>query len=344
MDPMEAMLNESRTKLRELHRESSSKIARGGRRRKQNEEMTSLEAVDQLLSSVDERLDETVDEQAVVEIEKRERNKRYFPDTKAIDPYDPTTYGYIELGESGDHYLCIIHYSQCSNTRIHIGTIVGAHGVHGMMKLTSITDFSEHRLCQPGKRHIKPPNRRSPREVQLVEGRPLRSEAATIGTDTNPTYLIRLDHINDRDAALKLRGCVLYSLIEEKVDGLLEEDEYLVSDLVGLNVYLEEHEDGDSNSRSFEDLFVGFIRGVVMGSEMCAIPGLGQDLLEVVLPSIHGGQGDEMVLVPFVPQIVSSVDLDGRMVVINPPKGLLDLSYRREEKVRIKGLLPPARV
>jgi ribosomal 30S subunit maturation factor RimM len=133
-------------------------------------------------------------------------------------------------------------------------------------------------------------------------------------------------------------------LIEEKVDGLLEEDEYLVSDLVGLNVYLEEHEDGDSNSRSFEDLFVGFIRGVVMGSEMCAIPGLGQDLLEVVLPSIHGGQGDEMVLVPFVPQIVSSVDLDGRMVVINPPKGLLDLSYRREEKVRIKGLLPPARV
>lgn len=47
--------------------------------------------------------------------------------------------------------------------------------------------------------------------------------------------------------------------------------------------------------------------------------------------------------IPFVPQIVSSVSLDKRMISIVPPKGLLDLSYRREEKVRIKGLLPPAR-
>lgn len=80
-----------------------------------------------------------------------------------------------------------------------------------------------------------------------------------------------------------------------------------------------------------------------MGSEMCAIPGLGQDLLEVALPSPHGGQSEDLVLIPFVPEIVSSVNLDGKMVSIVPPTGLLDLSYRREEKVRIKGLLPPAR-
>jgi len=320
MDPLDAMINESRGKLRELHQEEETKSARRQRKRrtKPSDEMTSLEAVDELLSSVDGDLDDGVEEEEV-EVEARERNKRSFPDTKAIDPYDPTTYGYIELG-----------------------TIIGAHGVFGMMKLSSITDFGSHRLCQPGTRHIKPPTRRSPREVQLVEGRPLGTEGATAGTEENPKFLIRLDSVNDREEALKMRGCVLYALEEETVEDLLEEDEYIVSDLVGLNVFLDDT-DPDHAGKSFEDLFVGNIRGVVMGSEMCATPGLGQDLLEVVLPSVHGGQGEDLVLVPFVPEIVSDVNLEGRMVSIVPPNGLLDLSYRREEKVRIKGLLPAAR-
>lgn len=328
MDPLDAMINESRTKLRELHREEDSNTSRTrrGRRKSSSDEITSLEAVDQLLSSVN-GITEEVEAESVEE--KRERNKRFFPDTKAIDPYDPTTYGYIELG-----------------------TIIGAHGVHGLMKLTSITDFSQHRLCQPGTRHIKLPNRRSPREVQLVEGRALRPNAANIegsgrtADATNPTYLIQLENVDDREEALKMRGCVLYALEEETVEDLLEEDEYIVSDLIGLNVFLDENtEEHDGNG--FDDLFVGNIRGVVMGSEMCAVPGLGQDLLEVALPKMHsdggGREGEDLVLVPFVPEIVSRVDLNGRMISIIPPKGLLDLSYRREEKVRIKGLLPPAR-
>mmetsp|Transcript_37365 Transcript_37365/g.78797 ORF Transcript_37365/g.78797 Transcript_37365/m.78797 type:complete len:425 (+) Transcript_37365:77-1351(+) len=323
MDPLDAMINESRTKLRELQREGEdSKKARRRRKKSQSNEINaSLEAAEQLLSSVDGASLEEETEETLVEM--RERNKRFFPDTKTIDPYDPTTYGYIELG-----------------------TIIGAHGVHGLMKLTSITDFSQHRLCNPGTRHIKPPNRRSPREVQLVEGRPLRSDAEVMGSDVNPTYLIRLENVDDREEALKMRGCVLYALEEETVEELLEEDEYIVSDLVGLNVFLDDN-DEEQKGKSFEELFVGNIAGVVMGSEMCAIPGLGQDLLEVALPAPEGGGDVEergnLVLIPFVPDIVTSVNLDGRMVSIVPPKGLLDLSYRREEKVRIKGLLPAAR-
>ena len=61
-----------------------------------------------------------------------------------------------------------------------------------------------------------------------------------------------------------------------------------------MNVYLDEEYTGSSQ---FEDMFVGNIKGVVMGSEMCAIPGLGQDLLEVVLPSRRGGEkGEDLVL------------------------------------------------
>ena len=315
MDPFEAMLTESRDKLKELHEEKSKK--RKNRNKKQQQEITSLEAIDELLASDGDGsiTDKESEENMTIE-EKRERNKRSFPDTQTIDPYDPTTYGYIELG-----------------------TIIGAHGVHGWMKLTATTDFGEHRLCEPGTRHIKPANRRSPREVELVEGRPIRTETATTGTDTKPMYLIRLANVEDREEALKMRGYVLYSLTEEKVDEYLEEDEYIVSDLVGLNVFLDES-CSDQSTGSFEDLFVGYIRGVVLGSEMCAVPGLGQDLLEIALPSSHGGQSENLVLVPFVPEIVCNVDLDGKMVMITPPNGLLDLSYRREEKVRIKGLLP----
>mmetsp|Transcript_16699 Transcript_16699/g.25977 ORF Transcript_16699/g.25977 Transcript_16699/m.25977 type:complete len:390 (-) Transcript_16699:797-1966(-) len=315
MDPFEAMLTESRDKLKELHEEKSKK--RKKRNKKEQQEITSLEAIDELLASDGDGsiIDKEGEESMTIE-EKRERNKRSFPDTQTIDPYDPTTYGYIELG-----------------------TIIGAHGVHGWMKLTATTDFGEHRLCEPGTRHIKPANRRSPREVELVEGRPIRTETATTGTDTKPMYLIRLANVEDREEALKMRGYVLYSLTEEKVDEYLEEDEYIVSDLVGLNVFLDES-CSDQSTGSFEDLFVGYIRGVVLGSEMCAVPGLGQDLLEIALPSSHGGQSENLVLVPFVPEIVCNVDLDGKMVMITPPNGLLDLSYRREEKVRIKGLLP----
>lgn len=303
MDPFEVMLTESRDKLKRLHEE---KLTKHKRRR---QEITPLEAIDELLLASDDDDKALMDKNETVE--KRVRNKRSFPDTQNIDPYDPTTYGYIELG-----------------------TIVGAHGVHGSMKLSSTTDFADQRLCEPGTRHIKPANRRSPREVQLLEGRPLRSDSSTAGTDANPTYLIRLENVHDREEALKMRGYVLYALQEDKVDDYLEEDEYIVSDLVGLNVFLDES-CSDQSTGCFEDLFVGNIRGVVLGSEMCAIPGLGQDLLEIALPN-----SENLVLVPFVPEIVCNVDLERKMVIISPPKGLLQLSYRREEKVRIKGLLP----
>lgn len=83
---MEAMLLESRSKLKELSKSKQST------NKKQAEVDDSLEIVEDLLSSI-----ATFDDE---EEEKRvwERNKRQFPDNKSIDPYDPTTYGYIELG------------------------------------------------------------------------------------------------------------------------------------------------------------------------------------------------------------------------------------------------------
>ena len=296
VDPFEALISESKTKNKEIERESA---------RKKNKRWI---LDDEALSAL--------------RVEKRDRNKREFPDTKTIDPYDPTTYGYTELG-----------------------TILGAHGVHGLLKIAVTTDFPE-RLCTPGIRHLKAPNRRSPREIRLVEGRHrMKNE-----------YLIKFENIGDREEANRLRGSVLYARQEERPKDM-SEDEYLVTDLVGLDVVLVTGygEDNDEEVEKLSDIelergmgknFVGTVRGIVLAQDMCSIPGLGQDLLEVVLP--RGKLGipswrDEMVLIPLVPKIVPTIDIEQKIIYIDPPRGLLDLTYIQEENVRIKGFLPPAK-
>lgn len=52
-----------------------------------------------------------------------------------------------------------------------VGHILGAHGVKGEVKVRSSTDFAVNRLCTPGAKHIKSPNRRVPRDIELICGR-----------------------------------------------------------------------------------------------------------------------------------------------------------------------------
>lgn len=283
-DPMDAMIDEAQEKNRKLALEMKTK--------NNNHNNNQI-------------LEKEVDVN-----EKRTRNEILFPDNRDIDPYDPTTYGYIELG-----------------------TILGAHGVKGEVKLNAVTDFPE-RLCRPGLRHLKMPNRRSPRRIQLLEGRHRMDRE----------YLIRFEGVADREAASQMRGFVLYAREEERPQEL-SGDEYIVNDLVGLEVFME---DGykDENGQDQSGRFVGTVNGVVLAEEMSSIPGLGQDLIEISLPRGTGATPswkDELVLIPFVPQLVPRVDIPKRAIFIAPPFGLLDLTYVREEKVRIKGFLPPGR-
>jgi 16S rRNA processing protein RimM len=245
-----------------------------------------------------------------------------YPDNKNINPYDPATFGYVE-----------------------VGIVTGAHGVHGWIKVQSTTDFPLERLCKAGIRHLKAPTKRAPRRVTLLQGKHRLEDE----------YLLQLDVAEDRDTAAKLRGSVLYAREEEKVTPV--EDEYLVSDLVGLDVFLEQEatdeteedateEQDATEEESSDNIFVGKVVGIVFAHEMCSIPGLGHDMLEIEIPRGIGGTAslrDELVLIPMVPQLVPRVDIQGRAIYIDPPTGLLDLTYVREDKVRIKGFLPPGK-
>jgi 16S rRNA processing protein RimM len=189
------------------------------------------------------------------------------------------------------------------------------------------TDFPVERLCQAGIRHLKPAKKRAPRQVVLLQGKHRHGDE----------YLVQLQDVETREDALKLRGSMLYVRQEQKA---IEQkhDEYLVEDLVGMEVFLVQDEEDDRQ-------FVGKVGSVVFAEDLCSVPGLGHDYLELVLPRGTGGTAsfrDELVLVPMVPQIVPTVDLKGGAVYIDPPAGLLDLTYVREEKTRIKGFLPSA--
>ena len=259
-------------------------------------------------------------EQESIEKEKRKRTPQIqvpapppiqFMDAKTIDPYDPTSFGYVEIAQ-----------------------VIGAHGVHGWLKVKSTTDFNTERLCTAGIRHLKPAKKRAPRQVVLLQGKQRQEDE----------YLLQIQDVEDRDAALRLRGASLYVREEQaqvETPQIQDEEEYLVSDLVSLEVFLIPETEEDMENRQF----VGTVGGVVFGDELSTVAGgVGYDYLELVLPR-GGNTGmasfrDELVLIPLVPQLVPVVDLENRCIFIDPPTGLLDLTYVRQDKTRIKGFLP----
>ncbi len=109
--------------------------------------------------------------------------------------------------------------------------------------------------------------------------------------------LVSFRGVGDRDGAEALRGLLLH--VEREADEAPEDpDEFYDSSLVDCTVQLTD----------------GTVVGTV--AEVVHLP--GQDLLSVRTPD------ERDVLVPFVSAIVPTVDLAGRIVVIDPPPGLLD--------------------
>jgi 16S rRNA processing protein RimM len=109
--------------------------------------------------------------------------------------------------------------------------------------------------------------------------------------------LLTFAGVADRGAAEALRGVLLVAEVDPD-ERLEDPEEFYDHQLVGLAV---ETVDG---------------RPVGELVEMLHLP--GQDVLAVRRPD--GGE----VLVPFVTEIVPTVDLDGHKVIIDPPPGLLD--------------------
>jgi 16S rRNA processing protein RimM len=175
-----------------------------------------------------------------------------------------------------------------NKTKLRVGRLVKAHGLKGAIKLELYTDSPDQRF-KPGQ----------VLELQVPEQSTWYGKTVTVSELRfyNQSPVLFLEGITDRSQAETLVKAIL--LIETQADQLPEEPEaWYDHQLVGLDA-----------------LVNGGLVGKV--SRVDHLP--AQDLL-----AIETATGE--VLVPFVKQIVRTVDIQKRQVVITPPDGLFELN------------------
>jgi 16S rRNA processing protein RimM len=168
---------------------------------------------------------------------------------------------------------------------LEIGIIVAAQGLRGEVRVKPLTDFPE-RLTQKGKRRLVSPQGQT-LEVSLSSGRLVPGKSL---------FICQFIEIGDRNAVDAWIGATI--CIQGAARPQLAEGEFWLPDLQGMAVY-----------RQDTDEKIGEIRDLVRS---------GNDLLVVQL------NNGKQIYIPFVPDLVPTVDLEARKVVINPIPGLID--------------------
>ncbi len=186
-----------------------------------------------------------------------------------------------------------IDISDALENWLEIGQVVSAHGLQGELKVNSTTDFPE-RFVQIGDRLLVSPDRHQQQVIKLLKGRYLPGKNQ---------YVIRLEGIETRSQAEALHGYIL--MVNPQEEFSLEKDEYHISQLINLSVYLQSSQQ-----------FLGTVVNVFFA---------GNDLLEVQLSVSEIPRKPKTVLIPFVKEIVPYINLDEARIEIDPPAGLLDL-------------------
>lgn len=174
---------------------------------------------------------------------------------------------------------------------LRVGRLTKPHGLKGGLKLELYTDNPELRFTPGAKFHLQVPED-SQWFGKLIELRELRW--------FNESPVGFFVEVPDRTAAESIVRAILW-IDEQAVAEGAEENAWYAHELVGLDV-VRELDDGETQH-------LGKI------TEVQHFP--AQDLLTVATD--HGN-----VLVPFVEEIVPSVDLEAGIVTMTPPPGLFD--------------------
>ena len=167
-----------------------------------------------------------------------------------------------------------------------VGEIVAPHGLRGEVRVNPSSDFPE-RFLDSGQRWLQSKDE-EPQEIQLISGRQIPGKSI---------YVVSFLGIDNRTSAELLVGKKV--LVDSKQRPKLDEGEFHLLDLLGLRVKLE-----------LEEREIGKIVNLINS---------GNDLLEIELNS------GKKILVPFVREIVPTVNLKEGWIIISPPPGLLNL-------------------
>lgn len=171
------------------------------------------------------------------------------------------------------------------NDLLHIGRIVGTHGIKGEVSVYPITDdprrFSLLKDC-----------------FLLTENKPAKTSAKATGVKySNNKVILKLDGIDDRDAALALKGRYIAVTRDNAVK--LAPDSYFICDLVGCTVI--DDESGELGTLA--------------------------DVLQTGASDIYvvKREKNKDLLIPAIKEVVKGVDLSSRTIHVRLLDGLLDL-------------------
>ncbi len=165
---------------------------------------------------------------------------------------------------------------------ISFGKILNFHGIKGEIKL-GYSKGRENWVEKLDKVYIETEEKLVPVTFQYVKF-------------TQKSAIAKFQEFNNINDILPYKGCLLY-IEKDKAGESLEEDEYLINDLIGMEVYV-------------KDKFSGVITGVSNNG--------ATDLLSVKTKT------GSISLVPFVKAIVTGVNLKERKITITDMEGLLE--------------------
>lgn len=115
-----------------------------------------------------------------------------------------------------------------NDTFIRIGKIIGAHGLHGRLKIIAITDIEERFAVGNW--------------IYLKEGDDYRKyQVVDFVLQRDRRCILNLKEISDRDEALSFKGIDIFIQRDEaeRTRHLLEEEAYYYYDIIGCSVFRE---------------------------------------------------------------------------------------------------------
>lgn len=168
------------------------------------------------------------------------------------------------------------------NDYLAVGKVVNTHGIKGELKVMPLTsDLTRFDYLK---------------FVTAKWDGELREFRVTGARLHKNTVLIKLKGIDTMNDAEKLKGEELW--VERRHARILEEDEYFICDIIGLNVYE-------------DDKFIGVVT----------------DVLETGSNDVYVVKNDDTqkeILLPALKSVVISVDIEGRRMDVKIPEGLTD--------------------
>ena len=170
-----------------------------------------------------------------------------------------------------------------------VGVITSCHGIKGLVKVKSLSDFDE-RFLIPGTRWLQKEND-PPSKIELISG---------FKQPGKETFIVKLQGINTRNHAEQIKKFKI--LVKTDKLPKLTKDEFHLLELINLEVKTLEND---------ELKIIG------------KVTNLENEKNNLLVIELFKNQ--KKVLVPFVKEIVTLVDVKNNFLIINPPNGLLEL-------------------